>query len=58
MFKTHYNKVYNYVQNKSAVEILMDGICTSLFLIAFIGLSGIVYNLILWMGVWWILITY
>jgi len=46
MFKTHYNKVYNYVQNKSAFEILMDGVCASLFVIAVTGFTGVVYNLI------------
>jgi len=45
MIKFHINKVYNYVQNKSAFEIFMDGVCASLFLLAVTGLSGVIYNL-------------
>ena len=46
MLKTHYNKVYNYVQNKSAFELLMDGVCASLFAIVVTGFTGVIYNLI------------
>ncbi len=46
MIKFHVNKVYNYVQNKSAFELLMDGVCASLFLLAVTGFTGVVYNLI------------
>ena len=45
MIKFHVNKVYNYVQSKSAFEIFMDGVCASLFLLAVTGLSGVIYNL-------------
>ena len=46
MFKTHYNKVYNYVQNKSAFEILMDGVCASLFVLVIAGFTNFAYQLI------------
>jgi len=45
MFKIHYNKVYNYVQKKSAFEILIDGVCASLMVIAVTGITGVIYNL-------------
>ena len=45
MIKFHVNKVYNYVQSKSAFEIFMDGVCASLLLLAVTGLSSVIYNL-------------
>ena len=45
MIKFHVNKVYNYVQSKSAFEIFMDGVCASLLLLAVTGLSGVIYNI-------------
>ena len=45
MFKTHYNKVYNYVQNKSAFEIFMDGVCASLFIITMVGFTNVTYHI-------------
>jgi hypothetical protein len=46
MFKTHYNKVYNYVQNRSAFEIFMDGVCASLFVLAMAGFTNLTYHII------------
>ena len=46
MIKFHVNKVYNYVQNKSAFEIFMDGVCASLFVLAMAGFTNLTYHII------------
>ena len=42
MIKFTYNKVYNYVQNKSAFDIFMDVVMTALGSIAFGGILAMI----------------
>jgi len=37
--------VYNYVKGRSVGEMLLDGFCASLFALATVGLSSVIYNL-------------
>jgi len=45
MIKFTYNKVYNYVQNKSAFDIFMDVVMTALGSIAFGGILAMIYHI-------------
>jgi hypothetical protein len=37
--------VYNYVKGRSVGEILLDGFCASLFALATVGLTSVIYNI-------------
>ena len=40
-----HNKVYNYVKGRSVGEMLLDGFCASLFALATVGLTSVIYNI-------------
>jgi hypothetical protein len=45
MFKTHYNKVYNYVQGKSVIELVFDGISVVLLILFVLGFTSLNYDI-------------
>ena len=45
MIKFHVNKAYNYVKGRSLGELALDTFAFTLTIIAFTGLSGVIYNL-------------